>query len=216
MSITAMQQDARIVSIEDARRPTDNRAHQRHLTIMRVAKFVYNGREGLGVVRNLSASGMKIDAYLAIEVGQPLTVSLTDGHHLDATVIWQQDNSVGIKFDQPASVEQLLAIPVKAERGKAVRPPRVAAGHSALLRWSNAAPAKVEIADLSQRGAKILTTAPLKVNNDVSLELAGLPPLAATIRWTRPGSAGLAFHQVLSVKALMAWLSASMPEKAES
>lgn len=212
MSIAAIQRAAQVISIEDARPHTENRAHQRHLTIMRVAKFVCDGREGLGVVRNLSASGMKIDAYRPMEIGQPLTVSLNDGHHLDATVIWQHGHTTGLKFDRMASVDQLLAIPMKAVRGKAVRAPRVSVGHAALLRCNKAAPVKVEIADLSQRGAKIATTAALAANQDVSLELAGLPPLAATVRWARDGTAGLAFHKVLAVKTLMEWLSASVTE----
>ena len=175
---------------------------------MRVAKFVCDGREGLGVVRNLSAGGMKIDAYIPMEIGQRVMVSLTDGQHLDATVIWQQDDSVGIKFDQLASVDQMLAIPLKGPGGKTVRPPRIAAARPALLRWSKMAPLSVEVGDLSQRGAKVLTQAQLAINESVSLELPGLPPIAATIRWARDGSAGLAFHEVLAVKTMMKWLAA--------
>lgn len=198
---------AAVIPIEAGKPLSDSRSHRRHLTIMRVAKFVCEGREGLGVVRNLSASGMKIDTYAAMEIGQPITVSLNDGQHLSGIIVWQQGDSIGIKFDRLASVAELLAIPVRAARGKNARPPRITADQTGLLRLVRKVPIKVDIADLSQRGAKILTDAKLTVHDNVTLELAGLKPLDATVRWARPGEAGLAFHNVLAIKAIMEWLS---------
>lgn len=188
-------------------RLADNRVHQRHLTIMRVAKFIYEAREGLGLVRNISSGGMRIDAYQAIPVGARLTVALSDGRDLAATVAWRQEQTIGVSFDRPASIKELLAIPVKDEHGRPARPLRIAVGRAALLRAGAAAPIGVQIADLSQRGAKILTDAPLVANRDIELEPIGLAAMPATIRWVQSGAAGLAFHRPLPVKNLMEWLA---------
>lgn len=176
------------------------------MTVMRVAKLAVDGRESFALVRNISAGGMRIDTPHALAIGQAVTVSLFDGQQLGGTIVWRTDDSVGLRFDELAPVETLLAF--NEARNRVVRAPRVAVFLPARLRPLQGVARMVTLADLSQRGARILTDAGLKMNQHVILELEGLPALEGTVRWVGDGSAGVAFHNLIGARALMAWFAA--------
>ena len=105
----------------------ERREHYRHLTVMRVAKLVNEALqiEGLGVVRNVSDGGMMIEAHIAVEVGQVIAVSLLEDRKVLGEITWKEGNAIGISFDAPVPIEDVLARPDRLGDGRKVRLPRL-------------------------------------------------------------------------------------------
>jgi hypothetical protein len=199
--------DPAMVSAAISPSTAGHREHRRHYTTLRVAKLVSETTEALGVVRNVSAGGMMIDSHASLTVGQVVTVSLFDGHHVEATIIWQKDMTIGLQFESPVDVKDLLAGPPQAAKGKRSRLPRLKADRLAIIDFGSNQITTVRLCDLSQRGARILTDKPLAANQDVWLWLNGVKPVRGTVRWYKDGSAGIAFHELLGVKELSGLLN---------
>jgi hypothetical protein len=56
--------------------------------------------------------------------------------------------------------------------------------------------------DLSQQGGRIESPVPLAIDQRVHLEVPGLPPIDAKVRWRRPPEAGLIFEQTFKLDEL--------------
>lgn len=184
----------------------ENREHQRHYTIMRTAKLATGKGEGLGIVRNVSDGGMKIDVVVPPAIGEAVTVSLFDGQQIAATVIWQQGSEIGVSFAKPFDVSEVLTVPERLENGKPPRLPRLKADRETIIDAGQKQIATAKIRDVSQRGARIAVGKPLTRGQDVWLRPSGVKPVRATVRWCRDGEAGIAFHETLGVETVMAWL----------
>lgn len=190
----------------------EGRAHRRHYTTLRVAKLASGDVEGLGIVRNVSEGGMMIEARAPLDIGAPVTVSLFDGQKLDARIVWRKATALGLQFERPVTVDMLLTIPDRLENGKPPRLPRVRANRSAIMDLGHNQVTVTQIADISQRGARILTGLDLKPLQDIWLWPTGAKPMRGTVRWCRDGAAGIAFHAVLGLDDVAAWISDMPPQ----
>lgn len=196
---------------EEAPARPDRRGEPRHLTILRVGALIGpQGRE-LCLIRNISAGGLMAHVYSPHKEGDPVAVELRGNAQIPGSILWVDDSNVGIQFDAPIDVEEMLADQAALDNGWQPRPPRVEVDRLATLRVG-ARLYGVNTRDISQGGVKIETDQPIEPGTAVVLNLDRFRPLHGVVRWCAGGFAGISFNQVIPFQELIAWLKPSRPE----
>jgi len=198
-----MPAETTLYSLADAPpAPVERREGERQLTLFRVGSLIIDGCRELCLIKNISAGGMMIRAYCNIAVGTRLSVELKCGETVDGTALWVKGNVVGVEFDTPVDVVELLATSMEGPRP---RMPRIAVDCVVWIR-EGADVHRVYARDVSQGGLKVTSERELNVGADVIITLPGLPPVAGTVRWFDDGCYGLTFNKVLPLPLLVGWL----------
>lgn len=186
-------------------KPPERRRDSRHLTILRVGALVGpDGRE-LCLIRNISAGGLMAHVYSRHQLGERVSIELKGNQQTPGKVVWVDDSNVGIAFDQPIDVSEILSNQAVLENGWQPRLPRVEIDRLATLRVG-AKLYGVDTKDISQGGVKIECDLELETGREVVLTMENFRPLPATVRWCENGVAGLAFNQLIPFPELMGWL----------
>lgn len=183
------------------------REHGRHMTVMRAARLSsqIHKVEGLGVVRNISESGMMIDAHLPIEIGEQVAISLLDGDRVEGEVMWKDGSTIGVRFSSWISVGNMLAKPSLQEDGTRARPPRIRLNRKAVIRIGSYMTDMI-ISDISQRGAKLKFSTSLIIDSRVQIILGDLRPVSASVKWQAGDMIGIEFHRTLGIEELSNWM----------
>ena len=110
-------------SLSDAppQAPEDRRDGERLMTLYRVGSLSIDQRRELCLIKNISAGGMMVRAYCVIKQGTRLTVEFKCGQPLAGVVSWSRDVHIGISFDEPIDVLDLLDDPESMVRARACR-----------------------------------------------------------------------------------------------
>lgn len=180
----------------------ERRAGDRQLTLFRVGSIVIDGRRELCLIKNISSGGMMIRAYCTIAVGTRLSIELKCGESVEGTALWVNNEVVGVEFDAPVDVVQLLATSMEGPRP---RMPRIEVDCWVWIR-EGADGHRVQARDVSQGGLKVASERPLTVGAEVTVTLPGLPPVAGLVRWFDDGCYGVTFNKVLPLPMLVGWL----------
>jgi hypothetical protein len=90
---------------------TDRRDGDRLMTLYRVGSLSLADRRELCLIKNISAGGMMVRVYCTIPEGTRLTVELKCGQSITGAVSWTRDVHLGISFDEPVDVLDILANP---------------------------------------------------------------------------------------------------------
>jgi hypothetical protein len=186
-------------------RPPDRRQVQRHMTILRVGTLFVADRRELCLIRNISAGGLMAHIYSKLGVEDAVTVELKTNGRVAGRVSWIEGSNVGISFDSPIDVEEILASHSGLENGWRPRLPRVEVDRLATLRVGSKVYG-VSTRDISQGGVKIETDQLFEGGEDVVLTLDKFRPVQGVIRWYGGGLCGIAFNQVIPFRELMTWL----------
>jgi Tfp pilus assembly protein PilZ len=185
--------------------PPERRRETRHLTILRVGALVGRGGRELCLIRNISAGGLMAHVYSCHQAGDKVTVELKSNHPVAGRVVWADESNVGIEFEEPIDVEEMLSSQAALVNGWRPRLPRVEVDRLATLRCG-ARLYGVNTRDISQGGVKIECDQPLEVGRDVVLTLEKFRPLAGAVRWCHDRLAGIAFNELIPFHELMALL----------
>ncbi len=161
-----------------------------------------DGQRELCLIKNISEGGMMIRAYNPIGQGKPVAIELKSGQMVAGTVAWIRESNVGIEFDSPIDVIEMLST---ATDGARPRMPRIEAGCFAIVR-EGANTYRMRVLDISQGGIKVETDIALPASADVAITLPELEPQAGAVRWCEDGCAGLTFNRVLPLASLIEWL----------
>jgi hypothetical protein len=186
-------------------RPPERRRQPRHMTILRVGTIIIDGRLELCLIRNISAGGLMAHVYSLVVPRQPISVELKSNHRISGTVSWTEGSNVGIRFDEPVDVEDLLFSQGTLDNGWRPRLPRVEVDRLATLRVGSRLYG-VSTRDISQGGVKIETDAPFDEGTEVVLSLDKFRPIHGVVRWYSEGLCGIAFNQVIPFQELIGWL----------
>ncbi|HVM37502.1 MAG TPA: PilZ domain-containing protein [Sphingomicrobium sp.] len=194
-----------LYSLTDAP-PEPGRQHEdeRQLSLFRVGSITIDDRRELCLIKNISAGGMRIRAYCAIEEGKRLSVELKSGEPVSGSVRWISGDNVGIGFDTPVDVLELLTLSMEGPRP---RMPRVEVDCFASAR-QGAEVYRVQARDISQGGVKLASGAELKIRGELVVSLPGLDPLPGVVRWRDDGCYGITFNKILPLPVLVAWIHA--------
>ena len=162
---------------------------------------------GFCLVRNLSANGMKGRVYAEFAPGQRATLRFNCTDAIEGAVIWSSEGQIGVQFDEPIDVSGVLAdLARPAMRGRINRAPRLPIDCIGELVIADRTLA-IDVQDISQRGIKARTSY-VRSGDEVTVRVPGLEPRKALVRWTQPGSAGLAFLRPFAFEELAAWVIA--------
>ena len=182
--------------------PSERRDGERHLTLFRVGSITIGERRELCLIKNISAGGMMIRAYCAIPEGTALSVELKSGQPVTGRVSWTRDQNVGVAFDEPIDVIEILSA---TSQGPRPRMPRIEVGCVASLR-DGANVYRLPVCDISQGGMKVRGDPLLEHGCDLSVSLPGFEPLPAALRWRHDGHMGISFNRLIPLAELVAWL----------
>jgi hypothetical protein len=180
----------------------ERRSDERHLSLLRVGALVIDGRRELCLIRNVSAGGMLIRAYCPIPEGTPLAIELKHGEPVHGTARWTKDECVGVTFDQPIDILELLS---SSGDGPRPRMPRIEVDCIAWVR-DGATMHRTRALNISQGGMKVESRTQIPVGAEVTVSLNGLAPQSGTVRWDESHRYGIAFNRVIPLPALVAWL----------
>ena len=189
---------------EKAPPPPERRRAPRHLTILRVGALICaHGRE-LCLIRNISAGGLLAHAYSPHKVGERVSVELKTMQPVEGHILWVEGANVGVQFDAPIDVAELLATQVRAD-GWRPRSPRIEVDRLATLRSGSRLYA-ANTRDISQGGVKIEIDEALVAGQQIVLTMERFRPVQAVVRWFHEGQAGLEFTETLPFQELITWL----------
>lgn len=180
----------------------ERREGKRHLTLFRIGALTVDGRRELCLIKNISSGGMRIRPYCDLAEGTPVTVELKTGMSVPGSVAWIAESSVGIDFDQPVDVLDVLSV---SDDGPRPRMPRIEVRCTATFR-AGASVHHVPVCDVSQGGVKLEGELPAALDCEVIVSLPGLAPQAGVVRWGGGDHFGVTFNRLLSLGELVEWL----------
>ena len=179
----------------------ERRFHVRGTAVMSPVLMECEEFAGYCLISDLSPDGMKATIHAAFSRQQPTRVHFTSHETIHGWLVWSGSREVGVQFDQPIDVAKVLSsfgrLNARSGPDRHVRLPvqclaEVSAGKHFGIH---------EVGDISQRGVKVLATLG-KPGQKVAVQLEELEERSATVCWSRPGSAGLAFSEPLSFEEL--------------
>jgi hypothetical protein len=185
--------------------PEDRRRDPRHLTILRVGGLVTEAGRELCLIRNISAGGVMAHVYSCHAEGEKVAIELKSNQSIAGTVAWVSGSNVGIQFDEPVDVAEMLSSQAALDNGWRPRLPRVEVDRLATVRCG-ANLFGVNTRDISQGGVKVETDHPFEPGVAVVLTLDKFRPVHGVVRWCDGGLAGIAFNQLIPFQELMGWL----------
>ena len=185
--------------------PSDRREGERHLTLFRVGAMTVEGRRELCLIKNISEGGMMIRPYCALTEGTELTIELKTGFLVTCKVAWLSDGSVGLTFDQPVDIVEILS---SSSDGQRPRMPRIEVDCFAMVRDGGEVH-RMRVHDVSQGGVKLESSRVIDNGADVVVSLPGLESQPAAVRWSEDGYLGVTFNRLLPLAELVDWLRAT-------
>jgi PilZ domain-containing protein len=189
----------------EAPSPPDRRNSTRHLKILRVGTVVTDERRELCLIRNISAGGVMAHVYSTFTINQEVSVALKSDHMLAGKVVWIKDGNIGIAFDDPIDVEDMLSNASLTENGLLPRKPRIEVDWLATVR-AGAKITWVTVRDISQGGIKFESDTPIEPGQQVVLTIDRFRSIPGMLRWYEDGQGGISFNELVPFSELMSWL----------
>lgn len=177
---------------------SEHRSAPRYALLIRTAKIVADGREFLCIIRDASATGLKIRLFSPLPQAKELAIELMTGDRYAVELIWQADDYAGLRFPQEIDVEQLLDESRGTYPKRQIRLQIVLSG--VLHSGGEAVP--VLFRNLSQQGACVESEKWLLMNELVRLETGVTEPLYAKVRWRSHPRYGLIFEHTFRLEEL--------------
>ena len=177
-----------------AGRTPEQRLTPRYALVLRAARLVADGRELVCVLRDISATGVRIKLFHPLPACARLQLDLEGVLHA-MTLAWVSDDHAGLHFADP------LSSSVTPASGYPRRPLRIRVDRPVALAVRDQTPA-ARLVDLSQQGACIETEAPLLLRERLRIVHDRMPEMRATVCWRRPPRNGLVFAEGFTLDEL--------------
>ena len=176
---------------------SDLRAAPRFSLLIRSAKLVYEDGEYICIVRDVSASGVRLRLFHRLPAQDRVVLELATGETFEIERVWEHEDHGSFRFVDPIDVHRFIA-----EAGPyPKRPLRLRVDFTARITGEGEA-FSATVLDLSREGARIETDAMLAIGQRVKVEARGLPPLTAVICWRSVPAYGLVFQQTFTFEEL--------------
>ena len=184
--------------------PDDRRTGPRYTTLLRVGVLETEAGKELCLIRNISGGGLMAHVYSTIPAGSRAMVELKTGQQVSGTVVWAEGNNIGLRFDMPIDVAEILTTSASDTGSRRPRMPRIEVDCFASVRIGGRT-YRARTRDVSQGGVKLLVDAELPPGPAV-VTMTGMPAIHAVVRWCDAGIAGLGFNEVIPLAELIKWL----------
>lgn len=189
----------------------DLRDATRATLLIRSAKLICQSGEYVCLVRDVSASGVRLRLFHALPPETWFFLAMANGEIYPMECKWSQPDpaagsQAGFRFIQPVDVDAFIEEASPFPR----RPIRLRLEcHGQLFSEGRSAP--MVLRNISQGGALIETTTWLALHQTVRVAVDGLPMRFAQIRWRDRYDHGLAFDQAFRLDELAAHAKALQP-----
>lgn len=190
----------------------DRRSNPRHIPVLQLAAIQTEDRSQLGLVLNLSRSGMKLRRVPGLRVGQRVIVRLRN-HDLEGTSIWQTADKVGIAFDSEMTEAELHAL--LTPLSDRTRAPRLSTRREIVVR-NGALVTRAILHNVSPSGAMLEVALPATADPLLVLTLPAAGQVLGQIRWTDGERVGVLFSRALSLPDLAVITGQAAPESNQS
>src|SRR5438270_606355 len=182
--------------------PRDRRTQARQTSGLRLALFDACGFTQLCRITNISLQGLQATIFGSASAGTRVQIRVPDEISLEGMIVWAKHNCVGIKLDEPLAYSSLLRFGgAGSAHGRRRRLPRIQIAAPASL-TSGGRTYAAELTDISPGGAMVRTRDPLPARGPITLNVLGLPKIAAQIRWAADDRAGLLFNHAVELRML--------------
>ncbi len=173
------------------------RSAQRFALLIRTAKIICKSGEYLCIVRDISATGVRLRMFHALPPFQSLALELGNGDSYALERVWESEDHAGFRFLTPIDVHAFMQEPSKWPR----RPIRVGLRLPAMIRTGGAASAAT-VHNFSRYGAGIETGLFLALEQKLYLEVEGHGPIGASVSWRSGQVYGLILRQTFTFEDL--------------
>lgn len=183
---------------KDAPPGAEHRSAPRYALLIRTAKIIADGREFLCIIRDASASGLKIRLFSDLPKARELVVELMTGDRYPVELVWMADEYAGLRFTHDIDIERLL------DESKGTYPRRQIRLQIAIggMLHSGGEAVPVIFHNLSQQGACIESEKWLLMNELVRIETGVTPPIFAKVRWRSHPRYGMIFEHTFRLEEL--------------
>jgi hypothetical protein len=182
----------------------ERRHGRRHVTVLRVGKVVREHGDEICVIRNISAGGVMAQLYSPAKLGEKVIIEFKSGRRLAGDIRWVRGQDAGVQFEDEIDIVRFLAGEDDIAGGFGPRAPRLGVGMPAVMRCGVRVH-PVTVCDISQGGLKFRAIESTAEGQKLVFRIAGLPPLAGTVRWRDPLYAGISFDTPLALDVLARW-----------
>jgi len=168
----------------------ERRISPRFRTIFRVAQVTRAHDVGLWRIRNISDEGMMLLTSVRVQIGEKLSIALSDTVTIEATALWWDGERCGVRFDAPidcAAVLESLAEEQKAQRFRPLRLPV----RTRALAYCDRGLHTVQVHDLSQHGAGFSHDGCFRPGMATKLHFETGEEYRGVVRWNQDGRAGI-------------------------
>jgi hypothetical protein len=181
--------------------PDERRSGQRFTTLLRVGVLETGRGKELCLIRNISAAGLMAHVYSDIPVGTRAAIGLKSGDQITGTIVWSDKSGVGLGFDEPIDVADLLTACMAGPRP---RMPRLEVDCFVSVRVG-ARTYRARTCDISQGGVKVKLQSSVPIG-EAAVTLSGFRSIGSAVRWSDGELAGIAFNEVIPLGQLIPWL----------
>jgi hypothetical protein len=176
----------------------EQRGAPRFTLLLRVAKLILDGREQFCVIRDASATGLKVKLFAPLPTHAELSVELANGDRHRAEAVWTAGDHAGLRFLEAIELPRLLDEAKGTGQRRQVRLRITLDG--VLHSGGEAVP--VTFRDISQQGAALESDKWLLLNELVKIETSILPLVYAKVRWRDHPRYGVIFEQTFQLEDL--------------
>ena len=180
-----------------ARSFEEMRGAQRYTLLIRTAKLVCESGEFLCIIRDVSATGLRLRLFHALPADAHMALELANGEIYFIERVWERDSHAGFRFAAPIAVAAFIAEVSPYPR----RQLRLRLSFPAVLACDGQA-GVATVRDLSPQGARIETARFLAIGQKVRIEGEGFPAVPAKVCWRSGAEYGLAFDQLFTLEGL--------------
>lgn len=181
----------------------ENRRDPRFTLLFRAVKLIAAGGEFMCIMRDASASGVRLQLFHPMPPVQQFVLEMANGDRHAMAMVWERDGNAGFHFAERIDVARLIGdagpYPKRAVRLAVDVPVQVSGRVLPTV--------KAMIRNLSQQGVRIDCDAHLALDQIVQIKGAGLPDLSARVRWRKGSAYGLVLDRTFRFEelALLLW-----------
>lgn len=218
-----------VLTARSARRTNNHRTDDRHRLVNERATLSLEGQDHEVELINLSDGGAMIRSDLRPNLWARARLHLGPNGTIDCAVCWRRGDRTGLQFAQETrldcTADQIAAVlrevitrsfpEAEFEPAEAPEPVSAAASDFDEVRDSPRHPliwsgelhhdyqsSPVRVRNISESGAMIECTSPVRVGTEPLLELSDAVSISATVEWAVGDQVGLRFHSPFDLRLL--------------
>lgn len=176
----------------------DQRQERRHTLLLRTAKLIADRVEFLCIVRDVSASVIRIQRSHPMPKAEAYSLELPNGVRHAIELAWNEGEFAGFRFVHELDVAEFIQVSCHENARKFIR---LQSQMQGVLR-ANGNEAPISFVNISQQGACLDCELPLAIDQLVVIDTGVLASVFAKIRWRRRSRYGLIFEQVFHFEQL--------------